>query len=95
LLPMATDAKMAPLGPLFGAGEDVQESGVYSVYHSSHRPSHEVTLLKGDRFPECEKCGSVVRFELLHPASDLDDDRDFRRFRVHLYRIPHPESDGE
>jgi hypothetical protein len=46
-------------------GQLVVESGVYRVVHNSHRLIHQVTLLKGTRFPECKRCGGGVRFEWL------------------------------
>ena len=46
-------------------GQPVVESGVYRVFHDSHRLLHQVTLLRGARFPECKRCGSAVRFEWL------------------------------
>jgi hypothetical protein len=57
--------------------------------HQQHRLPHEVTLLKGETFPRCAKCGDMVEFELVHAAPherganlsmmlyalpDLDDD---------------------
>lgn len=46
-------------------GQLVEESGVYRVVHDSHRLMHQVTLVKGARFPECKRCGVAVRFAWL------------------------------
>jgi hypothetical protein len=46
-------------------GQLVMDSGVYRVVRGSHRLIHEVTLLKGTRFPECKRCAGAVRFEWL------------------------------
>jgi len=40
-------------------------SGVYRIFHTTHRPVHEAALLAGERFPSCRICGNAVRFELL------------------------------
>jgi hypothetical protein len=47
----------------FRPGQSVVESGVYRVVHDPHRLMHQVTLLRGARFPECKRCGGAVRFE--------------------------------
>lgn len=47
-------------------------SGVYRVYHDSHRLMHEATLLAGDVFPLCRRCGDQVRFELVRSLRDQD-----------------------
>jgi hypothetical protein len=46
-------------------GEVVGHSGVYKIYHDSHRLMHEATLLSGTRFPRCRQCGERVRFTLI------------------------------
>ena len=46
-------------------GELVVKSGVYRVFHDSHRLMHQVTLEEGARFPACRRCGGAVRFEWL------------------------------
>ncbi len=68
-------------------GERVPFSGIYRAYHDGHRLSHEVTLLAGQRFPRCKKCGVTVHFELVQEARAAIHDHDFR---VQLYEIPHP-----
>jgi hypothetical protein len=67
----------------------VPESGIYRVFHSEHRVSHEVTLVGGQDFPRCSVCAEDVHFELLHSAPEIDPDANFSSRR--LYEIPHPE----
>ena len=68
----------------YTTGLRIPSSGIYKVIHHLHRASHEVTLLVGDVFPRCAKCGDAVRFELLRSAPDLQS----RDFAIHLYEIP-------
>jgi uncharacterized membrane protein len=58
-------------------------SGIYLVRHKEHRLPHEVTLLKGQKFPVCAKCNSLVQFELLFGV-----DATLSPFRVVLNQIP-------
>ena len=81
-----TKAKDDPEQTLFTPGDDIAESGIYCVYHAGHRSSHEVTLLRKERFPLCLKCGHSVSFELVRSIPSLQD----RDFQVRLYAIPHP-----
>ena len=53
-------------------GQKVERSGVYRVFHDSHRLMHEATLLAGDLFPLCRQCGDQVRFEILRALRDQD-----------------------
>ena len=73
--------------PYFRALEPIPESGIYRVFHGDHRTSHDVTLLKGQSFPECKACGNLVHFELVRAAPGLEHDNDFN---VRLYQLPHP-----
>ncbi len=75
--------------PFFRVGEQVRESGVYRVFHSGHRLSHEVTLVANQDFPRCSACGGDVHFELLQAAPEIEQDANFRSRR--LFEIPHPE----
>jgi len=61
----------------FKAGDEVPESGVYTVIHEHHRPSHSATIFKGERFPVCAQCGPKVRFMLVRPAALISEDSDF------------------
>jgi hypothetical protein len=62
----------------YTSGAVAPESGVYEVRHYRHRLRHEVTLLRGERFPECGECGSLVRYRGLLTASHITADNDFR-----------------
>jgi hypothetical protein len=64
---------------LFRPGEDVPESGVYTVVHEGHRQRHSATIFKGERFPLCARCGKQVRFVLLRRSSLIADDIDFQQ----------------
>src|SRR5215472_18520529 len=57
-------ASLVPIFPEFAPGERALSSGVYRVIHDLHRPTHSVTILKGDEFPPCKKCGDRVRYQL-------------------------------
>jgi len=65
----------------FKTGQVVPHSGIYQVSHSEHRLPHEVTLLRGNSFPPCSKCGNNVVFRLLR-AVTVD------RFSVTLNSLP-------
>lgn len=62
---------------VFQPGETVPESGVYIVMHEHHRERHSATIFKGDRFPQCTRCGRNVRFMLARPAALISEDADF------------------
>ena len=64
---------------VFQPGETVPESGVYAVLHAHHRERHSATIFKGDRFPQCARCGNEVRFTLLRPAASISEDADFHQ----------------
>src|SRR5690348_4412826 len=72
----------------FRVGDAITSSGIYRAIHGDHRVAHEITLLSGDVFPRCRKCGKDVIFELVVAAPAANRDR---AFRVRLYEIPHPE----
>lgn len=65
------------------SGETVPISGIYSVVHREHRLPHEVTLLEGQRFPACSKCGVEVRFAIARPVDGTQDTRG----RILLYKL--------
>jgi hypothetical protein len=52
----------------------VPQSGVYTITHDSVHTdtSHEVTVIKGRRFPTCRHCKGV-RFELVHAAKRVSE----------------------
>jgi hypothetical protein len=69
---------------LFRTGEKIDASGMYRVYHAKHRVPHEVTLIRGEIYPCCERCDAAVRFKLLRAIPEIDSDRGF----VRLYTLP-------
>jgi len=73
-------------------GEPIPASGVYSVSHSAHRLPHEVTLLRGQCFPRCEKCGELVRFELVRVLPTISPRASLG---VVLFSLPVIEDDGD
>ena len=73
--------------PFLRPGDIILESGLYRVYHGGHRLSHEVTLLRNETFPPCNRCGDSVCFELVRSIPALQD----REFHIRLYVIPHPD----
>ncbi len=60
------------------AGEIVQRSGIYRVYHRAHRLPHNVYVSAGTRLPACLRCGQDVEFGLLMSGPELQSDQDFR-----------------
>jgi hypothetical protein len=72
-----------PRQPFLRSGDAIRESGIYRVFHNSHRGSHEVTLLRDEVFPPCERCGDDVRFERLRTLNESSS------LRIRLYKLPH------
>jgi hypothetical protein len=72
-------------GMRFKTGEQIPYSGIYKVIHRQHRLPHQVTLLRGETFPRCAKCGDLVAFILVQAVS-LEDG--LSSFRVRLYVLP-------
>lgn len=67
-----------PNGRRHRSGEVVRQSGIYEVIHDrSHRESHEVVMISGERFPDCETCKEKVRFRLVRTAPYIFQDEDF------------------
>ena len=69
---------VSPSTPSFRPGSAAPTSGVYLVRHYQHRLPHEVTILKSEVFPRCNKCGDQVIFEIAHDATEIADDADLR-----------------
>ncbi|HEX4602921.1 MAG TPA: hypothetical protein VH724_02935 [Candidatus Angelobacter sp.] len=82
---------MAKVKKHFLCGETIAESGIYLVLHSKHRLPHEVTLLHGQLFPRCAKCGGSVYFELVRKAPDIT----LAPFKVALYTLPVTDEEEE
>lgn len=62
----------------YRSGEVVRQSGIYEVVHDrTHREVHEVVMISGDHFPDCETCREKVRFRLIRTAPYIFQDEDF------------------
>src|ERR1041385_8392795 len=79
-------------GVLYKTDAMIPESGIYRVIHAAHRLPHEVTLLKGEKFPKCQKCSDAVTFQLLRPLRYGSAVKD-SAWRVTLYELPVVEAD--
>jgi hypothetical protein len=67
-------------GAVFKPGESCPRSGIYLVIHDpEHVERHEVTVVDGEPFPSCTRCGSNPRFTLLRPAVHLRTHRAFKK----------------
>jgi hypothetical protein len=67
-----------PNGRRYRSGEAVRQSGIYEVMHDrDHREAHEVVMISGERFPDCETCKEKVRFRLIRTAPYIFQDEDF------------------
>ena len=55
-------------------GEIVPQSGIYTITHDPAHPGmpHEVTVIKGPRFPTCRHCKGVT-FEVAHAAKHVGE----------------------
>jgi hypothetical protein len=62
----------------YRAGEIVQQSGIYRVYHRAHRLPHNLYVVAGMPLPPCLRCGRDVEFGLLMSGAELHSDQDFR-----------------
>jgi hypothetical protein len=62
----------------FKPGDPVKQSGIYEVVHDrEHRTAHDVVMIAGDAFPNCETCDLKVRFKLVRTAPYIFQDQDF------------------
>ncbi len=60
----------------FEPGDVVQDSGIYAICHSDGK-RHTVVFLRGSQFPDCDCCGSDVRYRLVRAAPYIFEDTDF------------------
>jgi len=60
----------------FRPGEIVPQSGVYTITHDPVHADmpHEVTVIKGRRFPTCRHCKGIT-FQLSHAAKHVSEVR--------------------
>jgi hypothetical protein len=58
----------------FRPSEIVPQSGIYTITHDPAHADmpHEVTVIKGRRFPTCRHCKGI-RFELSHAAKHVGE----------------------
>jgi hypothetical protein len=67
-----------PGGRRYRFGEVVRQSGIYEVIHDrNHREAHEVVMISGEYFPDCDTCKEKVRFRLIRTAPYIFQDEDF------------------
>ena len=61
-------------GQEFKPGEIVPQSGIYTITHDPAHADmpHEVTVVKGRRFPTCRHCKGIS-FELAHAAKHVGE----------------------
>jgi hypothetical protein len=76
--------------PRYKTGQQIPDSGIYKVTHQQHRLPHEVTLIKGETFPRCAKCGDMVTFELVHSAPHQGS----MAPSVQIYALPDLDDEG-
>lgn len=57
-------------------GKFVPFSGLYEICHADEARA-SVVFTKEEVFPECRRCGSRVRYKLLHAAPHISEDPDF------------------
>jgi len=60
----------------FEPGEIVAESGLYEICHSDE-PRTSAVLVRGERFPVCNRCEEEVRYKLLQAVPHISEDPDF------------------
>lgn len=67
------------MADIYRPGQEVPASGIYTVVHDRvHRDTHEVTCVKGERFPPCNKCGEHPRFQLVRAAHHIRNHEHFK-----------------
>ena len=71
----------------FKTGMIIPASGIYEVTHSAHLLPREVTLLRAETFPKCQKCPDAVTFRLIRELSYQAIIRELP-WRVTLYELP-------
>lgn len=65
---------------IYSPGMTVVESGIYDVLHDkNHKEHHQVTCVRGDKFPPCHGCTSKVRFRINTPAKHITDEAHLMR----------------
>jgi hypothetical protein len=63
---------MTDIGREFKPGDTVPVSGIYKVIHDeSHSQPHDVTCVKGKKFPPCRDCDHPI-FVLKYKAHHIE-----------------------
>jgi hypothetical protein len=62
---------------VFVPGDKAPVSGIYLAVHDGHRAEHKITAIRGEEFPACRKCKSLVTFTLVNEADYVSHDWDF------------------
>jgi DNA-binding NarL/FixJ family response regulator len=81
----ANKSSPAVVSVRYSTGQAIPESGIYTVFHERHRLPHSVTLLEGETFPRCAKCGDLVEFVLDRSAPYAPN---AAQFPVRLFALP-------
>ena len=72
------DGGNRPNSRRYRSGDTVRQSGIYEVLHDrEHREAHEVVMISGEHFPDCDTCKERVRFRLVRTAPYIFQDEDF------------------
>ena len=61
----------------YSPGDKAPVSGIYRAAHDGHRPDHNLTAVRGEEFPQCRKCKTLVTFTLVNAADYVSHDWDF------------------
>jgi hypothetical protein len=80
-----------PAKKSYKSSDKVPVGGIYKVSHAEHRVPHEVTLLAGQIFPPCARCGNQVTFQVIRRVKALKQ----RRERIVLHALPVFEDSSE
>ena len=65
---------------LYNINDEVPTSGIYVVVHDTkHSEQHEVTCVKGERFPPLRNCGDKPQFKLVRAAHHISEEIEFKK----------------
>jgi hypothetical protein len=68
-----------PVTAPFRPGDEAPDSGVYEVVHENCLSQElQMVLRAGQKFSDCQSCGSRVRYYLQRAVPHISQDRDFR-----------------
>ena len=67
----------------FWPGEKIPRSGIYGAVHTNnHASQHEVTVIRGGDFPQCNDCGGHVYFTLIKAAQRIGNNPHFHKSTI-------------